>query len=116
MDIPPEIQELIDPKETIELFVDGEAYPQITIDTVAITSERIILRRPNAQGLETGLTIYNYSDITGVGLEKGFMRSIIRLRVKSNGGSMDALRMPPKLAEQALSYLKERVCGIKSPF
>lgn len=106
----------MEPRETIELFVDGESYPQITIDTVAITSERIILRRPNAQGSKTDLTIYKYSDITGVGLEKGFMRSIIRLRVKGSGESMDALRMPPKLAEQALSYLKEKVCGIKSPF
>ena len=116
MDAPVELQKLMGPKETIELFVDGEAYPQITIDTVAITSERVILRRPNAQGLKTELTIYNYSDIIGVGLEKGFMRSIIRLRVKGSGESMDALRMPPKLAEQTLSYLKERVCGIRSPF
>lgn len=116
MDVPDDMKKFMEPKETIELYVDGEAYPQITIDSVAITSERIILRRTNAQQSKTDLTVYQYSDITGVGLEKGFMRSIIRLRVKTGGESMDSIRLPPKLAEQTLGILKQKVCGITSPF
>ena len=116
MDVPADMKKIMGPKETIELYVGGETYPEITIDTVAITSERIILRRQNAQATKTDLTVYSYSEITGVGLEKGFMRSIIRLRVKTGGESMDSIRLPPKLAEQALGILKQKVCGIASPF
>jgi hypothetical protein len=116
MEIPADMKKVMAPNETVEMFVDGEKYPQITIDTVAITSERIILKRPTTTGLKTDLTIYRFSDITGVGVEKGFMRSIVRLRVKSTGETMDSIRMPPKLADEALKYLKDKVCGIKSPF
>lgn len=116
MDVPADIQKLIGPKETIELYVNGENYPEITIDTIAITSERVIIRRQNAQSSKSELTVHSYSEITGVGLEKGFMRSIIRLRLKTGGESMDSIRLPPKLAEQALGILKQKVCGIASPF
>jgi hypothetical protein len=116
MDIPIEMQKILGPKETIELFVDAEAHPEITIDTVTITNERIILRRHQDGKAMSDLTVIGFSDITAVGLEKGFMRSIIRLRLKSNGGSMDSIRMPSKLADQTLVLLKHKVCGIASPF
>ena len=116
MDLPVEIQKIIGPKETIELFIDGETYSDITVDTLALTNKRIIIQRSPTDPAKPDLTIYEYQDITGVGLEKGFMRSIIRLRVGPNGGTMDSIRMPPKIADQAMTYLKEKVCGIKSPF
>ena len=111
MDLPIEIQKMITSKETIELFVDGDIYPEIAIDTLVITDERIIIRRPPSKPVKTDLTSYRYQDITGVGLEKGFMRSMVRLRVKTAGESMDSIRMPPKLAEQAFIYIKDKVCG-----
>jgi hypothetical protein len=114
MDVPAEIQKMIGPKERMELFVNGEDYPQITVETLAITGEKIIIGRQNASE-NMDLTVYSYSDIEGVGLEKGFMRSIIRLRVKSKGVSMDSIRLPPKIAEQALDIIKGKVCGRPGP-
>jgi hypothetical protein len=116
MDVPIEIQNIMGPKETIELFVDADAHPEITIDTVTITNERIILRRQQAGAETSKLTIIGFSDVSAVGLEKGFMRSILRLRLKGNGGSTEAIRMPTKLADQAAVLLKQKVCGIVSPF
>ena len=115
MDLPVEIQKMMSPKETIELFVDGEIYNEITIDTLVITDERIIIQRLPSNAAKTDLTIYRYPDVTGVGLEKGFMRSMVRLRVKTVGESMDSIRLPPKLAEQAFTYIKEKVCGQAKP-
>jgi hypothetical protein len=111
MDIPAEIQKMMGPKEKMELIVDGENYPQITVETLAVTSERIIIGRQNASEAKTNFTLYSYSDITGVGLEKGFMRSIIRLRLKTKGESMDSIRLPPKVAEQVLGLIRDKVCG-----
>jgi hypothetical protein len=118
MDVPEEMKKLMRPEESIELYVNGEAYPEITSDTVAITNERVILRRHDPQTSTTDITVYSYPEITGVGMEKGFMRSIIRLRVntKNGGEKMDSIRLPTKLAEQAIGILKQNVCGIKSPF
>jgi len=110
MDLPVEIQKMMTPKETIILFVDGETCPEITIDTLMITDERIIIRRQPSNAAKTDLTIYRYQDIIGVGLEKGFMRSMVRLKVKSAGESMDSIRLPPKLAEQAFTFIKDKVC------
>jgi hypothetical protein len=113
MEVPAEIQKMIGPKERIELFVNAEEYPQITVETLAITSERLIIGRQNASE-KMDFTMHSYPDISGVGLEKGFMRSIIRLRVKSKGESMDSIRLPPKVAEQALEIIKGKVCGAPS--
>jgi hypothetical protein len=110
MDVPAELQKMIGPKERMELFVNGKDYPQITVETLAVTGEKIIIGRQN-ESEEMVFTEYNYSDITGVGLEKGFMRSIIRLRVKSERDSMDSIRLPPKPAELALELIKQKVCG-----
>jgi Bacterial PH domain len=115
MDLPVEIQKMMAPKETIELFVDGELYPEITVDTLVITDQRIIIRRVPSSAAKTDFAVYRYQDITGVGLEKGFMRSMIRLRVKTVGESMDTIRLPPKLAEQAFTYIKDKVCGQARP-
>ncbi len=116
MDVPSDMQKLIGLEERIELYVNGDNYPDITIDTVALTSEKVILRRHNPQASQTDITVYSYPDITGVGMEKGFLRSIIRLRIKDAGETMDSIRLPTKLAEQAIGILKHNVCGIKSPF
>ena len=115
MEVPIEIKNIIGPKETIEMFIDAEAHPEITVDTVTITSERVILKRQTGAAT-SNLTLIGFSDITAVGLEKGFMRSILRLRVKTNGGSVEAIRMPSKLADQAAAILKQKVCGIVSQF
>jgi hypothetical protein len=109
MDAPAEIKKMMGPKETIEMYVDGESYPQITIDTMVITDERILVQRSNALGT-TEFISYKFSEIAGVGVEKGFMRSIIRLKL-NNGGAMASIRLPPKLDEQALELIKNRVLG-----
>ncbi|HEY3419292.1 MAG TPA: PH domain-containing protein [Methanomassiliicoccales archaeon] len=116
MELPADMQNLIGPEERIELYVDGEKYPEITSDTVALTNERVILRRHNLEGTGAAITAYSYREITGVGMEKGFMRSIIRLRIKTAEETMDAIRLPTKQAEQAIGILKNKVCGITSPF
>jgi hypothetical protein len=116
MDVQAEIKKIMGPKETIELFVDSQNYEETTIDSLALTNERIIIGRENSQTSKVEYTVHKYTDISGVGLEKGFMRSIIRLRVKTGGESMDSIRLPPKLAEQTLGILKQKVCGITSQF
>ena len=85
------------------------------MDTVAVTDKRVIIGRPNALTAKIEYTVHNYPDITGVGLEKGFMRSIIRLRLRSVEQSMDSIRLPPKSAEQVLGIVKDKVCRGPSP-
>ncbi|MGD0818687.1 MAG: PH domain-containing protein [Methanomassiliicoccales archaeon] len=114
MDIPVEIQQSLGPKETIDLFVDEEKHPKATVDSVAITSERIIIRRSHPDVSKNVLTVYSYPDITGVGLEKGFLRSIIRLRVKNGANSVESIRVPSELAEQILGLIKDKVCRFPS--
>jgi hypothetical protein len=114
MEIPIEVQKMLGPKEKIELFVNEESHPEITIDSSAITNERLLFRRNGADSKDD-FKAYAFSDIVGVGMEKGFMRSIIRLRLKSEATVL-TIRMPTKLAEQAMVSLKQKVCGIVSPF
>jgi hypothetical protein len=115
MEIQGEIQKMMGPRETMVLFIDSQKHQETTIDTLAITNERIIIGRHNALTEKLEFTTHNYPDITGVGVEKGFMRSIVRLRLKNSGVSMDSIRLPPKIAEQALGIIKDKVCRNPSP-
>ena len=115
MEIPADMQKVLRPNETVVLFVDSRTHHETTIDSLLLTNERIIIGRENPQTDKTDLTSHAYADVTGVGLEKGFMRSIIRLRLKAGGTSMDSIRLPPKVDEQVLGILKDKVCGRPGP-
>ena len=76
MEEPDDIKHILGPKETVGLYIKEKVYhPKVSIDSVVITNERIILRHPHALALKRDYTDYNYSDIEGVEMEKGLLRS-----------------------------------------
>ena len=109
-DMPDDIKNILGPNENVELYIKEKIYhPQINIDSLIITNTRIILRHPHAAQLKRDYSDYSYSDFLGVELEKGAMRSTIKLLLKPNGKSLDLGRLPTPLAEQGYGIIREHV-------
>jgi hypothetical protein len=110
------IKHILGPKETIGLYVKEKIYhPSLSIDSMVITNERVILRHPHALAMKRDYTDINYKDIDGVEMEKGLLRSKIRVKMK-NGEPLELDKLPTPLAEEAYGKIRENVGRFQAPF
>jgi hypothetical protein len=125
MAAPDEIKNILGSNEKIELYIEEKIYhPRINIESVIITNERIILRHPHALGLKKDYTDYSYRDILNVTLDKGIMRSTIKLTLKPKEGNqgknqeehLELDKLPNDLAEKGYGVIRENIGKFQSPF
>jgi len=125
MATPDDIKNILGSNEKVELYIEEKIYhPRINVESVIITNQRIIFRHPHALGLKKDYTDYSYKDITNVTLEKGLLRSTIKLTLKheeqtetqQEGQRMDLENLPNDLAEKGYGIIRENIGKFQSPF
>ena len=117
MATPDDLKNILGPNETIEVYIKQKIYhPKINIDSVVITSERIILRHPHALGLKKDYTDYNYQDISNVVLDKGILRSTIKFTLRFGGEPMTLNDLPTSEAEKAYGIIRDNLARFQTPF
>ena len=126
MATPDDIKNILGSNEKVELYIEEKIYhPRINIESVIITNERIIFRHPHALGLKKEYTDYSYRDITNVTLDKGILRSTIRLSLKhreehsakqQEEENLNLDNLPNDLAENGYGIIRENISKFQSPF
>jgi Bacterial PH domain len=125
MSAPDDIKNILGPNEKVELFIQEKIYhPRINIESVIITNERIIFRHPHALNLKKDYTDYSYRDIINVKLDKGILRSTIKLMLKPKEGNqgknleepLDLDNLPNDLAEKGYGIIRENIGKFQTPF
>ncbi len=117
MAMPDDIKNILGPNEKVELYIKEKIYhPQMNIDSLIITDQRIIMRHPHALGLKKDYTDYSYSDIASVQLDKGIMRSTIKLTLKRDAKPLELGKLPNSLAEKGYGIIRENVGRFQAPF
>ena len=125
MSAPDDIKNILGPNEKVELFIQEKIYhPRINIESVIITNERIIFRHPHALNLKKDYTDYSYRDIMNVKLDKGILRSTIKLMLKPKEGNqgknqeepLDLDNLPNDLAEKGYGIIRENIGKFQTPF
>ena len=125
MSAPDDIKNILGPNEKVELFIQEKIYhPRINIELVIITNERIIFRHPHALNLKKDYTDYSYRDIINVKLDKGILRSSIKLMLKPKEGNqgkyleepLDLDNLPNDLAEKGYGIIRENIGKFQTPF
>jgi hypothetical protein len=121
-----DIKNILGSNEKVELYIEEKIYhPRINIESVIITNERIIFRHPHALGLKKDYTDYSYRDITNVTLDKGILRSTIKLTLKHGeehqgkqqaDQHLDLENLPNDLAEKGYGIIRENIGKFQSPF
>jgi len=126
MATPDDIKNILGLNEKVELYIEEKIYhPRINIESTIVTNERIIFRHPHALGLKKDYTDYSYRDITNVTLEKGILRSTIKLTLKhkeehkgiqQEGEHLKLENLPNNLAEKGYGIIRENIGKFQSPF
>lgn len=118
MELPPDdLKAILGPNEQIQLYFKQKFYrPKISIDSVVVTSERVILRHPHALGLKKDYTDYSYRDISNVLLERGVLRSNLKFTLRSGGQPLKLDAIPNDEAQKAFGLVRENLLKFQTPF
>ena len=115
--VPDDLQKILAPNEQAQLYIPQKVYhPKISIDSVLITNQRVILRHPHAMNLRKDYIDYNYQDIANVVLNKGFTRSTLKLILRLGGEPLTMEDLPNSDAEKAYGLVRENLTRYQSPF
>jgi len=115
--VPGDLKNILGPNEQVELYIRQKIYhPKINIDSVVVTSERIILRHPHALRLKKDYTDFNYQDVSNVVLEKGILRSSVKCTLRFGGEPLSLTGLPNSDAERAYGLIRENLVRYQSPF
>ena len=114
---PDDLQKILGPNEQSQLYIAQKIYhPKISIDSVLITNQRVILRHPHAMGLKKDYTDYNYQDIANVIMDKGFTRSTLKLDLRFGGEPLTLENLPNSDAERAYGLIRENLGRYQAPY
>ena len=117
MSAPDDLKNLLGPDEKVELYIQQKIYhPKINIDSVVVTNERVILRHPHALGLKKDYTDYNYRDVSNVVLDKGMLRSTLKLTLRFGGEPLSLNDLPNSDAEKAYGVIRENINRLQGTF
>jgi hypothetical protein len=105
---PDDLKSILGSNEKVELYIKQKIYhPKINVDSVVVTNERIILRHPHALGLKKDYTDFNYKDISNAVMEKGILRSKLKLTLRLGGEPLELGDLPNSEAEKAYGIIRQ---------
>jgi len=115
--IPSDIARVLGPGEQVELFIQQKIYhPKINIDSVVLTTQRIILRHPHDLGLKKDFTDFNYTDVANAILDKGILRSTVKITLRFGGDPLNLSDLPNSDAEKAYGIIRSNISRFQTPF
>ena len=110
MTAPNDLTSILDPNETIELYIKQKFYHyKIDIDSVVLTNERVILRHPHALGLKKDYTDYSYNDFENVIIDEGLLRSTIKCTFKTGIAPLLLNGVPKADADKAYRIIRDNI-------
>jgi hypothetical protein len=113
---PDDLKKILGPNERVELYIKQKIYhPKINVDSVVVTNERIILRHPHALGLKKDYTDFNYKDISNAVLEKGILRSKIKMTLRLGGEPLHLGDISNSDAEKAYGIIRQNSAATQGP-
>ncbi len=116
-EIPTDILKLLDSNEKVMSYMKQKKYhPAINIESVAITDKRIIFRKPSMLRIKKSYTDYSYADILNVTVDKGPLRSTIKLNLKMDGSDLLVEDIPNEEAQEAFRIIRQGIDQARSRF
>ena len=115
--IPDDVTRILGPGETVQLFIQQKIYhPKISVDSVVLTNERIILRHPHDLRLKRDFTDFSYTDVANAVLDKGVLRSTVRCQLRFGGDPLSLNDLPNSDAEKAYGIIRSNIARYQTPF
>ncbi len=114
--IPDDVQKILGPNEQVQLYIKQKIYhPKLNVESVILTTQRIILRHPHDLGLRKDYTDYSYTDIANAVLDKGMLRSTVKCVLRFGGEPLMLNDLPNSEAEKAYGIIRENLVRYQTP-
>ncbi len=108
---------LLGPNEQVQLYIKQKIYhPKLNVESVVLTTQRIILRHPRDLGLKKDYTDYSYTDVANAILDKGMLRSTVKCVLRFGGDPLMLNDLPNSEAEKAYGVIRENLVRFQTPF
>src|SRR6184192_4399804 len=115
--VPEDVARILGPGEQVQLFIQQKIYhPKISVDSVVLTNERIILRHPHDLRLKRDFTDFSYTDVANAVLDKGVLRSTVRCQLRFGGDPLSLNDLPNSDAEKAYGIIRSNIARYQTPF
>ncbi len=114
-DAPSDVLKLLDENEEVLLYMKQKKYhPAINIESVIVTDRRVILRKPSMLRIKKSYTDYSYADILNVTIDKGVLRSTLKLNLKVDGTDLLVEDIPNEDAQEAFKIIRAGIDQARS--
>src|SRR6266566_2727112 len=111
--VPEDVARILGPGEQVQLFIQQKIYhPKISVDSVVLTNERIILRHPHDLRLKRDFTDFSYTDVANAVLDKGVLRSTVRCQLRFGGDPLSLNDLPNSDAEKAYGIIRAQSSAV----
>ena len=116
VEFPSDVQGLLAPNESVEYYIQQEIYhPTLSVDSMVLTNQRIILRHLHELGLKKAFTDFSYGDITDVILQRGILRSTVKCALTFGGNPLDLTDLPNPEAEAVYGIIRQNILQHRTP-
>lgn len=114
-DAPSDVLKLLEENEKVLLYMKQKKYhPAINIESVTITDRRVILRKPSMLRIKKSFTDYSYADILNVTIDKGILRSTLKLNLKIDAADLLVEDIPNEDAQEAFKVIRTGIDRARS--
>ncbi len=116
-EVPSDVLKLLDQSEKVLLYMKQKKYhPAINIESVAVTDKRVIFRKPSMLRIKKSYTDYSYADILNITIDKGPLRSTLKLNLKLDGSDLLVDDIPNENAEEAFRIIRNGIDQARTKF
>jgi len=116
-EVPSDIVKLLEQNEKVILYLKQKKYhPAINIESVAVTDKRVIFRKPSMLRIKKSFTDYSYADILNVAIDKGPLRSTLKLNLRLDGSDLLMEDIPNEDAQEAFKVIRAGIDETRTKF
>ena len=114
--VPKDVLQTLGPGEEVELYIEKKIYhPKLNIDSMALTSQRIIFRHPEREKLKKSHTDLSYTELANTSVESGPLRSKIIVQLKAGGDPLILDNFSNADAEKAAGVIRTNIAKYQTP-
>jgi hypothetical protein len=110
--IPDDIYKILQPGEAVLLAAQqARSTNLINPDTIFVTTNRLMIRKPTSLGLRKNIEDYHFADIANVKLHKGIVRSSILLKVRFLSDDLEIDNISKEAGDKLVQLIQQGIAG-----
>ncbi len=110
--VPDDVSKILQPGEEVLLAAQqARSTNLVNPDTIFVTTQRLLIRKPTALGLRKNIEDYLFADIANIKLHKGIVRSSIILKVRFLSDNLEIDNISKDAGDKMVQLIQQGIAG-----